>query len=200
MIVVSSATQGEGKTTLCTNLALAAAEKGLRVLLIDADVRVPALTERLGLPEGVGLTGVLQGASTLGQESQRYRRNVMLLGAGEAPVHPSALLVSDAMDTLLQEARSRYDMVIIDSPPILLFSDTPVLARRSDGIILVARLGRLRRAQAAAAVADIEALGARALGWVAMGRPGSKRTETVQYGDPARRTIPRALTNLRPGR
>ncbi|MBO3096486.1 polysaccharide biosynthesis tyrosine autokinase [Cellulomonas dongxiuzhuiae] len=167
-IVVTSAMAREGKTSTSVNLASAVAEKGARVLLVDGDLRMPAIAEALGLEGGAGLTTVLIGRARLDDVVQTWGMpNLHVLTAGDRPPNPSQLLDSPAMHTLLEEAAREYDLVVIDAAPVLPVVDATLLGRRSDGVLLVTRLRSTRRQQLRSALAALERVGATCLGLVA---------------------------------
>jgi Mrp family chromosome partitioning ATPase len=167
VVLVTSAREGSGKTTVATHLAAAAAAGGrTRVLLIEADLRRPRLAALLGLPPEVGLSTVLagdepvedtawdffripiggspngsgpNGASPLPSHSQH---GFDALPAGSSPGDPSAMLDSDRMRDLLLSAREHYDLIVIEGPPPTLVSDAIPLLKQVDGVIVVSRLGR----------------------------------------------------------
>ncbi|QCB94429.1 polysaccharide biosynthesis tyrosine autokinase [Cellulomonas shaoxiangyii] len=167
-IVVTSAMAGEGKTSTSVNLATAVAERGASVLLVDADLRMPAVAPALGLEGGAGLTTVLIGRARLEEVVQTWGLpNLHVLPAGDRPPNPSQLLDSPAMHALLDEAAQRYDLVVVDSPPVLPVVDAALLGRRSDGVLLVTRLRTTRRQQLRGALAALGRVGATCLGFVA---------------------------------
>lgn len=166
-IVVTSALSGEGKTSTSVNLAMAVAEKGGLVLLIDADLRRPSVASAIGIEGSVGLTTVLIGRASLDEVVQPWAMdNLHVLPSGEPPPNPSQLLDSAAMHKLIDEAIETYDLVIIDSPPILPVIDAAVLGRHTDGVLLVVRMRTTRRQQVQAALAALERVGATRLGFV----------------------------------
>lgn len=164
-IVVTSALPGEGKSTTAANLAAAMAEDGSSVLLIDADLRRPTVADTTGLESAIGLSTVLIGKSQLFGSVQSWgSTSVDVLTSGEIPPNPLQLLESRAMEGLLVNARTAYDFVVIDSPPLLSLVDAAVLARRTDGPIIVTANGRTRRKQLTSAldtlrVADVSPIG-----------------------------------------
>jgi polysaccharide biosynthesis transport protein len=146
VLLITSSSPQEGKTTVSINSAVALAQKGRRVLLIDADLRLPRLHERLGLEMTAGLTGCLAGASTL--DAAVVPLNTMhfdVLPAGMLPPNPADLLGSEQMKALLDECRQLYDHIIIDSPPTLVVSDPVLLSVVVDSVVLVARCGQTSR-------------------------------------------------------
>ncbi|MEA5523436.1 GumC family protein [Nodularia spumigena] len=141
VIVVSSCLPGEGKSFVAANLAVATAQMGRRVLLIDADMRRPRQQEVWQVRNLMGLSNVLAGQTNLAQSSQEALVNLDLLTAGTIPPNPAALLDSQRMHELVQQASQDYDCVIIDTPPLTFIADASIIGKMADGILLVARPG-----------------------------------------------------------
>lgn len=168
--VVTSSVPGEGKTATAIGLAQALAERGSRVLLVDADLRRPALADRLGLEGRAGLTTVLIGRATLGDVVQQVGPpRFSVLTSGDVPPNPGRLIESDGMDKLVRQARTDYDVVIFDVPPLLPVTDGALLARRTQGAVVVARAKLVRRDQLNDALDSLSAIGAVCLGLIANG-------------------------------
>jgi capsular exopolysaccharide synthesis family protein len=147
-ILVSGALGGEGKTTTACNLAIAMAEAGKRVILIDADLRKSRAATFLGLPIGAGLTDVLVGATSLDAAVQMWGEEFLtVLSSGSTAPNPSELLGSQHMRDLLDEMRETYDMVVVDGPPLLRVADAAATAAACDGVLMVVRHGRTRQDQ-----------------------------------------------------
>lgn len=143
VIQVTSPEAGDGKSTTVANLAVAVAQSGRRVLLIDADLRRPMVHRIFRVPNDVGLTDILQGdASWVGLVRPSVIDNLSLLPAGMPPENPSELLSSPQLARLLNDARDEFDLVLLDAPPLLAVSDPCVLGRKADGLLLVLRLGK----------------------------------------------------------
>ncbi|MFI6133516.1 polysaccharide biosynthesis tyrosine autokinase [Micromonospora sp. NPDC051141] len=167
VIAVTSALQGEGKTTMACNIAIALAEAGWRVLLIDADLRRPKAADYLGLDGGVGLTDVLVGDVQVADVVQRWgEKSLLVLPSGATPPNPSELLGSKAMADLLVALRESADIVIIDTAPLLAVTDGVVVAVQADGALLVTQQGRTSRGQVAAAARALSSVSVRLLGCV----------------------------------
>ncbi|RZU76401.1 capsular exopolysaccharide synthesis family protein [Micromonospora kangleipakensis] len=167
VIAVTSALQGEGKTTMACNTAIALAEAGWRVLLVDADLRRSKVADFLGLDGGVGLTDVLVGDVQVGDVVQRWGdKSLLVLPSGSAPPNPSELLGSKAMADLLLALRESADIVIIDTAPLLAVTDGVVVAVQADGALLITQQGRTSRSQVAAAAASLHSVSVRLLGCV----------------------------------
>lgn len=143
-ILFTSATPAEGKTTISTNTAVIFAQGGTRVLLIDADMRRPAVHPRFGISGKVGLSTLLTGGSTFEETIQRIPEvpSLDIISSGPVPPFPSEILGSEAMRSMLLNAADSYDYIIIDSPPILSVTDGVILARDADAVVLVVRHGK----------------------------------------------------------
>jgi capsular exopolysaccharide synthesis family protein len=186
-IVVTSSLPGEGKSTVATNLAMSLAETGVRVTLLDADLRKPSVADFLGIPSDVGLTNVLVGELDIEQAAQTYgKHGLTVIASGPKPPNPAELLQSQVMADVLGKLRESADVVLIDAPPVLPVVDAAILTSMTDGAILVVRNGRTRRDQVRHAVAALDKVGGRLLGtvlnMVPQRRFGSRTLG--YYGDP----------------
>lgn len=167
VIVVTSSTPSEGKSTTAINIALALAEAEHNVLLVDGDMRRPTLHKYLELVQPVGFSTVLSGAASLDEALQKTRfPGLVVLTSGEIPPNPSELLGSQAAKKLLSEMRAQFDYVIVDSTPLLAVTDAAILAAGADGVLVMARFGQTRREQLTHAVGSLEDVGASVLGAV----------------------------------
>lgn len=151
-ILVTSSSPGEGKSTVAWNLALCAAESGSKTLLIEADLRRPALALKMGATPGEkGLSTVLSEQVSLSEALQHYEHGgdeghtFDVLYAGPKPPNPGDLLESENMSALLAEVRRRYEYIVIDTAPVPVVSDPIPLLAQVDGVLVVTRLGRTRR-------------------------------------------------------
>ena len=154
VIMVTSARPQEGKTTTSINTAIVLAQKGVRVLLVDADLRRPSVHKTLGMGPRSGLSNVLTGSATAQQAitTSPVLPNLFILPAGTPPPNPAELLASSNMRDLIAELRAEFDHIVIDTPPTLSVTDAVVLSPRADATILVIRSGQttkqaLRRAR-----------------------------------------------------
>jgi len=155
IILITSALPQEGKTTTSINTAIVLAQKGVRVLLIDADMRRPSVHKSLDLPAPLkGLSNVLTGTSSIPDAITIAPQlpNLWVLPAGSPPPNPAELLASANMRTVLSQLREQYDHIVIDTPPTLSVTDAVVLSTRADAVVLVIRSGQttktaLRRAR-----------------------------------------------------
>ena len=165
LIVITSSSPSEGKSTSAINLALALAEAEHNVVLIDGDMRRPRVAKYLGLVGEVGFSNVLSGGASLSEVLQTTRfPRLTVLAAGPIPPNPSELLGSLAAKSLLSELRTRYDYIIIDSSPLLAVTDGAILAASADGALVVAKFGETKREQLAHAIQMLNDVGASLLG------------------------------------
>jgi capsular exopolysaccharide synthesis family protein len=167
VLMVSSAMPSEGKTTVAVNLALALADAGQRVALIEADLRRPRVTSYLGLVNGVGLTNVLTGRVRAEEVAQPYGDgDLVVIGAGPSAPNPAQLLASGAMRALLEQLRESHDYVVLDAPPLLPVADATGLAVLADGVLLSVRHGSTTREQLQRTRDTLDRVGARTVGAV----------------------------------
>lgn len=188
VFVVTSSGPGEGKSTTAANLALAFADAGQRVALLDGDLRLPRVAEYFGIEGGIGLSDVLAGRVQLNDVIQRWGRSALfLLPAGTVPPNPAELLGSPAMENLIETLKEAFDVVIIDAPPLLLVTDAAVIARVTTGALLIAAAGSSQANRLTDAAKSIESVGARVLGTVLTKAPVSAAANTP-YGAAAQTT------------
>jgi non-specific protein-tyrosine kinase len=160
-VVVTSSLSGEGTTSTLCNLAIAEAEAGRKVMVIDANLRSPGVIGLFGLETGPGLVEVLTGGTTLASAIQTWRRagtNIDVLPSGASPARPSDLLSSRAMISLLASVRSRYHLVLIDTPPLLPVTDAAAVAPHADGVLLVVQYGKTQADQIETATDALDAV------------------------------------------
>lgn len=168
-VVVTSAIPGEGKSSVSANLAVAMAQIGRRVLLIDADLRRPRQHEVWEIANLIGLSDVLVGQATLTQAAQEVLINLDILPCGTIPPNASALIDSQSLRTLLQQITESYDFIVIDTPPTTLFPDAMRLSKLADGLMLVVRPGLVDATTATTVKTLLEQSSQRVLGMVVNG-------------------------------
>jgi len=167
VIVVTSSVADEGKTTTAANLAITLAQADQRVLLVEADLRRPKFAEHLGLEGGVGLTTALVGRISVEDAIQDYALpNLSVLASGTIPPNPSELLQSKAMSDVVSRLRRKYDVILIDAPPLLPVTDAALLTSMADGALVIVRSGKTTRDQLRHSIERLDAVGSRALGLV----------------------------------
>lgn len=176
-IVVTSAVPQEGKSTVSANLAAAIAQLGRRVLLIDADMRVPSQHHIWQLTNAAGLSEVLVGEAEFKTAACKVMDDLDILTAGVRPPNPLALLDSKRMASLINNFSAEYDFVILDAPPMLIAADALTVSQMTDGIILVARTGVIDSSSAHAAQEMLERSGHNVLGLLVNGV--SEKNESI---------------------
>lgn len=183
VIAVTSSAAAEGKSGVTANLAVAFAEAGYRVLLIDADLRRPSIADYFGVEGSVGLTNVLarhvDSADVIQPWGSTNRLSIM--AAGPVPPNPSEILGSSRMRHLLAALRSDYDIVLIDTPPLLPVTDAAVVSVNADGVVVIARHGRTKRPALAQAVNALTAVDANVVGVVINRVPRNRRRNGYNY-------------------
>lgn len=180
--VVTSSVPAEGKSTTAVNTAITLAQTGQRVLLVDGDLRRPQAARLLGLDDAVGLTTVLVGRVSADDALQRHETGMDVLTSGAIPPNPAELLQSHAMADLLTELRGRYDVIVIDAPPLLPVTDAALIAAQTDGALLVVRHGRTTKDQLHGAVERLAGVNAHALGVVFNMLPRKSGRDGYGYG------------------
>lgn len=170
VIQVTSPNPGDGKTTLAANLAVAMADSGKRVLLLEADFRRPRVHRYFALDNTIGVSSIITGDAEIPDVIQPTAiRNLWAMPCGPRPNNPSDLLTSPRFKEMIDTLRDQHDFVIIDTPPILAVTDASVVAPRVDAVLLVVRLTKHARDGASRATEMLGALGARILGVVVNG-------------------------------
>ncbi|MCS5735580.1 polysaccharide biosynthesis tyrosine autokinase [Herbiconiux daphne] len=180
--VITSSISGEGKSTSSANLAIVTAASGAKVIIVDADLRKPKLTEYLGLEGGAGLTDVLVGRAEVGEMIQRWgTSNLYVLPAGKIPPNPSELLGSKTMIQLIKSLEDTFDYVFFDAPPLLPVTDAAILASNTSGAILMVAAGRTHKNQLKGSITALQNVGARLAGVVLTMLP-TKGPDSYGYG------------------
>jgi capsular exopolysaccharide synthesis family protein len=181
-IVISSSIPGEGKSTIALNLAVSLADTGTRVILVDADLRRPSVAEYVGIEGGVGLTTVLIGRARVEDVVQPLGATGLdILPAGQIPPNPSELLGSMAMADLLEQLSASYDMVLLDSPPLLPVTDAVVLSNLAGGALVVVGADRIHRPQLQQSLESLETAGSHLFG-IVMNKIARREAAAYSYG------------------
>lgn len=192
-LLVTSAAPSEGKSTVAANLAVSFAQAGQNVCLVDADLRKPRLHKIFGAENWRGLTTAVMNQNGIEADLQFSGiEGLMLLTSGPIPPNPAELLGSGRMQALLGELEQRFDVVVLDSPPVLAVADAVVLAPRVSGVILVVRAGQAARQQVKRAQEALLAVKANLLGVVLDGVKNEDRSGGYYYyyyyGDSGKRS------------
>lgn len=166
-ILVTSSTSGEGKSTTAANLGVVFAQEGKRVLIIDGDLRKPTLHQTFKTFNKVGLSNVLARKVPFHEAVQEaFIVGLYVLTSGPIPPNPAELLSSTAMDTLIQDVKKDFDIIIFDAPPLLIVSDAQILSNKCDGTLLIANSGVAEKEVVQKAKAILKASQAKILGVV----------------------------------
>lgn len=181
-IVVSSANQGEGKSTVASNLAAVLAESGEQVVLVDADLRRSAVARAFDLDGSVGLSEVLAGTIPLADALQTTEiPGLQILAAGATPPNPSELLGSHRMEMLVSELSVKH-FVVLDAPPLLPVTDAALLSRSADGAVLVVAAGKTHKEALERAAASLRTVDGKVLGAI-LNQASTSRVDRIRYGD-----------------
>jgi capsular exopolysaccharide synthesis family protein len=206
VLVVTSSVPGEGKSVTCSNLALSLAAAGRQVLLIEADLRLPRISHYFGIDRSVGLTDVLIGRASLEEVVRPIPgTSLTVLPSGHAPPNPSELLGSDSMRAVLAELRNQYDVIVVDTPPLLPVADGAVAAAWADGVVLLVRTAKTPRQQVTLSLRSLSSVGARLVGSVMTMAPQGAGSRYSSYDYRAGDDTPDGKTSVptlrpRPGR
>lgn len=181
-IVVTSANQGEGKSTVASNLATVLAESGEQVVLVDADLRRSAVARAFDLDGSVGLSEVLAGTIPLTDALQTTDvPGLQILAGGATPPNPSELLGSHRMEALIADLSGKH-FVILDAPPLLPVTDAALLTRSADGAVLVVAAGSTHKEALERATASLRAVDGKVLGAI-LNQASKSRVDRIRYGD-----------------
>ncbi|MDP3029165.1 MAG: polysaccharide biosynthesis tyrosine autokinase [Deltaproteobacteria bacterium] len=182
VILVTSATPNEGKTTTAANLAVAMSQMGERVLIVDGDMRRHNLHELFGLNNELGISDVIMDYGNLSKAiiSTDKHPNLDIISAGMQAPNPSELLGSEKMKEFIAQMRERYDRVILDSPPIFAFSDSLILSSLADGVIIVVWGGKTSRDIIQKSMQPLKGISAKILGAV-LNKIDTTRKDSYYY-------------------
>lgn len=166
VVMVTSALQSEGKSLTALNLAIALGQTDKKVLLVDCDLRRPRLARLMNLSSPAGLSNLLMDSGLLEVAVVNHEEyGIDMILSGDIPPNPAELLASNRMQKLLELLRTRYDYVIIDSPPVDLVVDAVVLSSQCDGILFVVRAGQSERGAVLHGIEQLEYAGANVIGF-----------------------------------
>ncbi|WP_215193259.1 CpsD/CapB family tyrosine-protein kinase [Exiguobacterium sp. s95] len=167
VILITSATQSEGKSTTSSNLAVAYAQQGKKVLIIDTDMRRPTVHYTFKVANGLGLSSLLTRQAELEKAVLPTKvDNLSILTAGPIPPNPAELLSSRSMENLILQLREAYDVIILDAPPLLQVADSRITSKLTDGVVLVVGCTTSDRQRVLKAKEQLELAEAKILGVV----------------------------------
>lgn len=205
-VLITSSLPGEGKSTTATNLAIALAQAGQTVCLIDADLRRPMVGEYLGLDRSAGLTTALVGIADVEDLLQPWGDdNLFVLASGQIPPNPSELLGSNEMKELIVRLEHSFDTVVIDAPPLLPVTDAAVLSQHVAGVVVVVGSQKLRYQDLEKSLSALEMVGSNVLG-IVLNRVPAKGPDAYSYSyyshdDQHKSTVPsKAVPGVTEGR
>lgn len=181
-ILVTSSLPGEGKSTTAANMAIASAQSGLAVCLVDADLRRPMINEYLGLDRNAGLTTALVGSADVESLLQHWgESDLFVLTSGQIPPNPSELLGSDQMKDLIDRLERTFDIIIVDAPPLLPVTDAAVLSQHVGGVVVVVGSQKTRRTDLEKSLSSLNLVGSNVLGLI-LNRLPVKGPDAYAYG------------------
>ncbi|MFX3632353.1 MAG: CpsD/CapB family tyrosine-protein kinase [Candidatus Pristimantibacillus sp.] len=181
VLMVASAQAGEGKSTVICNLAIAYAQEGKRVLLIDADLRKPSIHRIFNQTNRLGLSNILSSQNSLQEVvKETFVENLDLITSGPTPPHPAEMLGSMKMKSLLEELRESYDMVLFDTPPILAVTDGLIVSSLCDGVVIVIHSGKVKKVHVRKAKEKLDYVQANIIGAV-FNRMQRREIDYVKY-------------------
>jgi non-specific protein-tyrosine kinase len=190
--MVTSPSPIDGKSTTLVNLATVMAHAGMRVIVVDSDLRRPMLNRFFQLSNSGGLSNAILQPNRGVADHLRVTDvdNLWVLPSGSLPPNPAELLASDRMGAIIEELEGRADAVIFDSPPVLAVTDAAVLSAQVDGVLMVVKAGHTRRAEARKAVEVLQRVGANLLGTVLNDLSTQHRSHYYYYNQQADEQTP----------
>jgi polysaccharide biosynthesis transport protein len=190
-VMITSPEQGDGKSTIALQLAMTAAAMGRRVLLVDADLRYPRIHELLELPNHQGLSNLLRGEQNVRKVTQSppFCENLTVLTAGQSPFDPGELFTTSLVEPLFQKLQAMFDLVIVDTPPILGIADSGFVAEQCDCLALVVRIGKTSRPSALAALEELKFSSTMVLGVIANDAPQMPFLAESYYNRPRKKLV-----------
>lgn len=181
LILVTSAIPGDGKSVTSSNLAVVFSQQGKKVLLIDADMRKPTIHKNFGLENNAGITSILSRKATVEEViNDTSIDNLSILTCGPLPPNPTELLTSKALENLLNKVYEEYDVIILDTPPVLAVADAQILSKYADGVILVVSSGRTEKEKVKKAKHILESSNANLIG-VVLNNKKQEKADTYYY-------------------
>lgn len=138
-IIITSAMQGESKSTTAVNLSIAFAQNHSKVLLIDCDLRLPTVAQKLGKKQAPGLSNILVGMNCIRESIHRLPNGLDILPAGDIPPNPTELLGSEPMRQVIEILEKEYEYIILDTPPVCMVADAVILSKLTSGVVVTVR-------------------------------------------------------------
>ena len=182
VIVVTSSVPGEGKSTTAGNLAIALAQSGNKVLLVDCDMRKPSIHKKFKISNAAGTAELLLRKKCFEDVANDYNENLTIITAGKIPPNPSEMLASRAMTAFIEEMKKEFKYIILDTPPLQAVTDAQVLSTKADGVLLVVRAGSTKREIVLNSVDLIKKVQGKVIGTVLNGVE-NKKNNYYYYGE-----------------
>ena len=182
VIVVTSSVPGEGKSTTSGNLAIALAQSGNSVLLVDCDMRKPSIHKKFKISNAAGTAELLLRKKLFEEVANKYNENLTIITAGKTPPNPSEMLASRAMTAFIEEMKKEFKYIILDTPPLQAVTDAQVLSTKADGVLLVIRAGSTKREMVLNSVDLIKKVQGKVIGTVLNGVE-NKKNNYYYYGE-----------------
>ena len=182
VIVVTSSVPGEGKSTTAGNLAIALAQSGNKVLLVDCDMRKPSIHKKFKISNAAGTAELLLRKKLFEEVANKYNENLTIITAGKIPPNPSEMLASRAMTAFIEEMKKEFKYIILDTPPLQAVTDAQVLSTKADGVLLVVRAGSTKREIVLNSVDLIKKVQGKVIGTVLNGVE-NKKNNYYYYGE-----------------
>lgn len=182
VIVVTSSVPGEGKSTTAGNLAIALAQSGNSVLLVDCDMRKPSIHKKFKISNAAGTAELLLRKKSFEEVANDYNENLTIITAGKIPPNPSEMLASRAMTAFIEEMKKEFKYIILDTPPLQAVTDAQVLSTKADGVLLVVRAGSTKREMVLNSVDLIKKVQGKVIGTVLNGVE-NKKNNYYYYGE-----------------
>ena len=182
VIVVTSSVPEEGKSTTSGNLAIALAQSGNSVLLVDCDMRKPSIHKNFKISNAAGTAELLLRKKLFEEVANKYNENLTIITAGKIPPNPSEMLASRAMTAFIEEMKNEFKYIILDTPPLQAVTDAQVLSTKADGVLLVVRAGSTKREMVFNSVDLIKKVQGKVIGTVLNGVE-NKKNNYYYYGE-----------------
>lgn len=182
VIVVTSSVPGEGKSTTSGNLAIALAQSGNSVLLVDCDMRKPSIHKKFKISNAAGTAELLLRKKSFEEVAKKHNENLTIITAGKIPPNPSEMLASRAMTAFIKEMKGEFKYIILDTPPLQAVTDAQVLSTKADGVLLVVRAGSTKREMVFNSVDLIKKVQGKVIGTVLNGVE-NKKNNYYYYGE-----------------
>ena len=182
VIVVTSSVAGEGKSTTSGNLAIALAQSGNSVLLVDCDMRKPSIHKKFKISNAAGTAELLLRKKLFEEVANNYNENLTIITAGKIPPNPSEMLASRAMTAFIEEMKKEFKYIILDTPPLQAVTDAQVLSTKADGVLLIVRAGSTKKEMVLNSVDLIKKVQGKVIGTVLNGVE-NKKNNYYYYGE-----------------